>query len=109
MKRFICVVITFAMMFVFVACNSDEYNIESSVTTADVLESSATTAAQSLINSEATNKCDFYAGYARADITPTKFPVYLAIISIFSVAAVGKELTCQCKKCGFNSWVRKIS
>ena len=77
MRRFLTLLICFSMLFTFVACNADIPSGEPSGTTSELLDSVATTAATTAGSGEATNKCDFYAGYARADITPTKFPVYL--------------------------------
>lgn len=78
MRRFLTLIICLVMLFTFVACNGDEPNTDTSATTTEALDSAVTTDTQSATQEEATNKCDFYAGYARADITPTKFPVYLA-------------------------------
>lgn len=61
------------MLFSFVACDEDTTIGDSSSTTSDLLDNVATTAATTDAE-EATNKCDFYAGYARAKITPTEFP-----------------------------------
>ena len=75
MKRFLCIFLSFLMLFSFVACNEDTTIGDSSSTTSDLLDNVATTAATTDVEEEATNKCDFYAGYARAKITPTEFPV----------------------------------
>lgn len=77
MRRFLTLIICFSMLFTFVACNADIPSGEPSGTTSELLDSGATTAATTDAD-EATNKCDFYAGYARADISPTKFPVYMS-------------------------------
>ena len=74
MKKFLCIFLSFLMLFSFVACNEDTTIGDSSSTTSDLLDNVATTAATTDVEEEATNKCDFYAGYARAKITPTEFP-----------------------------------
>ena len=78
LKRFLALTLCFLILVTFVACNDDTTGGEPALSTSALLDNIATTAATTGVLEEATNKCDFYAGYARADITPTKFPVYLA-------------------------------
>ena len=68
-KSFFCLILCFLMLFAFVACNGDTSNGEQGVTNAP--ESTLD------VGDVAANKVDFSAGYARADITPTAYPILL--------------------------------
>ena len=77
MRRFLSLLLAFVMLLAFVACNEDTTGGEASTTSSDLIENIATTSVTTEGEEEATNKCDFYAGYAREKITPTELPAFL--------------------------------